>query len=74
MLVRRKKRKKEIDRQLLTSIYALEAEWKHIKQTIENSYSINIINENEQLLLLKQAQYMYLLREAKHRKLNALKY
>lgn len=74
MFGKRKKRKKAVDRQLLTSIYTLEAEWKQVEQTIGNSYYVDTVRENEQLLKLKQAQYMFLLREAKHRKLNALKY
>lgn len=74
MLVRRKIRKEDIDRKLLTAIFTIEAEWKQMQDTLENSYNIDFLKENEQMFHLKQAKYMFLLREAKHRKLTAFRY
>lgn len=74
MLGRRKIKKVDVDRQLLQSIFVVEAEWKKMRKSAEHSYDVDEITENKQLILLKQAKYMFLLQEAKHRKLNALTY
>ncbi|HLQ72903.1 MAG TPA: YaaL family protein [Bacillota bacterium] len=68
--MRKKKRKKLAEQQLLDSIFALESEWKHIQQIVEQSIepSENSLNH----LRLAQAKYMFLLGEARHKNLSAL--
>lgn len=74
MLVRRRVSKESVDYKLLESIFTLEAEWKQFQQIIDNSYDIDNIIENEFMFHLKQAKYMFLLQEAKHRKVRAFRY
>jgi len=70
--MRRKRWKKEIDRALLEAIFMSEAEWKQLRFIMDNS--VEPILENKQRLLLSEAKYMFLLREAKHRKISVLRY
>ncbi|MFD2761377.1 YaaL family protein [Lentibacillus juripiscarius] len=70
--MRRKKKKRGADEQLLDAIVALENEWKQIQAIVEKSieptedifYRQNIAREN----------YLFLLREAKRRKISAIRY
>lgn len=70
--MRRKKRKREMDRQLLDAIFIHEAEWKNLQNIVERS--IEPLDESRFKLQLAQAKYMYLLREAKYRKISYLRY
>jgi len=72
MMIRRRVTKRDIDRELLDSIFVVEAEWKQIQSIIENS--LDVMEESKQRLSLAQAKYMFLLREAKYRKLSVLRY
>ncbi|MBP2257102.1 YaaL family protein [Virgibacillus alimentarius] len=62
-------KKKEIDQQLLESIFTLENEWKQIQSLLENS--IEPIDSIIYKKGLARAKYLFLLREARHRKINA---
>lgn len=70
--MRRKRRQREVDRQLLDAIFTLETEWKKLRYIIDNS--IEPMAESQQTLQLAEAKYMFLLKEAKHRKISALRY
>ena len=70
--MRRKRRQKEIDRELLDTIFRIEAEWKSLRQLVDNS--IEPLGETEQRLQLSEAKFMFLLKEAKHRKISVLRY
>ncbi len=67
-----KRKQREVDRQLLDSIFHAEAEWKKLQHIIENS--IEPVQESKQKLQLAEAKYMFLLKEAKHRKISVLRY
>jgi len=69
---RRKRRQREVDRELLDGIFAAEAEWKTLRKIIDNG--IEPMPESRQKLMLAEAKYMFLLREAKHRKISVLRY
>jgi len=70
--MRRKRKQREIDRELLDVIFTAEAEWKKLRHIIDNS--IEPMEESQQKLQLAEAKYMFLLREAKHRKISLLRY
>lgn len=70
--MRRKARKKEIDRNLLGTIYTLQHEWQRIQSIVEDS-----IEPTERSLhqeKLAKAKYLFLLREARERNLSARRY
>lgn len=65
-------RKQDIDQELLDSIFTLEREWKQIRSIVEKS-----IEPMETSLCKKsiaEAKYLYLLFEARHRKISAIRY
>ncbi len=70
--MKRSRKQREIDRQLLDSIFRVEAEWKKLRHIIDNG--IDPVLETRQRLLLVEAKYMFLIREAKHRKVSLLRY
>lgn len=69
---RRRKRQREVDRELLDTIFTVEAEWKKLRNIIDKS--IEPMIESRQQLQLSEAKYMFLLKEAKHRKISVLRY
>jgi len=70
--MRRRRRQRAVDRELLDTIFTLEAEWKKLHYIIDNS--IEPVDESRQQLQLSEAKYMFLLKEAKHRKISVLRY
>ncbi|HLR53799.1 MAG TPA: DUF2508 family protein [Pseudogracilibacillus sp.] len=68
----RKKRKREADQALLDALFKVEAEWKKVSLMAERSYEPFF--ETEQMRKNLEAQYGFLLREVKHRKLTVLQY
>ncbi|MEI3597876.1 MULTISPECIES: YaaL family protein [unclassified Oceanobacillus] len=66
----RKLKKKHIDTELLDSIFALEREWKQIREL--GMRSIDRTLESIAAEQVAQAKYLYLLREARRRNVNAL--
>ncbi|HLS60351.1 MAG TPA: YaaL family protein [Virgibacillus sp.] len=70
--MRRKARKLEIDQQLLDTIYKVQREWQQIESFVENS--VEPSNEIIYTQNLAQAKYLFLLREARHRNVNASRY
>ncbi|HLR40211.1 MAG TPA: YaaL family protein [Virgibacillus sp.] len=68
----RKVNKSMVDQQLLNAIVTLESEWKYIQSILENS-----IEPGENILYkqdLAEAKYLYLLREARNRKISAVRF
>ncbi|HEY4599864.1 MAG TPA: YaaL family protein [Cerasibacillus sp.] len=70
--MRRKKRKRQVDEQLLGAIFTVEREWKRVQSIVEQSIEPTIDGQNR--VAIAQAKYMFLLREAKRRQINALRY
>lgn len=70
--MKRKRRQKEIDRELLDAIFSIESEWKQLRHIVDNG--IDPVLETKQKLLLVEAKYMFLIREAKRRKVSLLRY
>ncbi|GEN31252.1 hypothetical protein HNQ35_001757 [Cerasibacillus quisquiliarum] len=70
--MRRKKRKRQVDEQLLEAIFTVEQEWKRVQSIVEQSIEPTVEGQNR--VAIAQAKYVFLLREAKRRQLNALRY
>ncbi|WP_217588386.1 YaaL family protein [Lentibacillus saliphilus] len=65
-------KKRDIDEQLLSAIFTLEHDWKQMRAITEKSVdpTWNALYMEH----LARAKYLYLLREAKHRKVSAIMY
>lgn len=68
----RKVKKRDVDEQLLHSIFALEREWKQIQSILEKS--IEPTYDGMYMEKLAREKYLYLLREARSRKISAVRY
>lgn len=64
-------KKRDIDEQLLDAIFTLESEWKQIELLMEKSIEPTMNGHNSEALA--KAKYLFLLREARHRKLSAIR-
>ncbi|MFD2045601.1 YaaL family protein [Ornithinibacillus salinisoli] len=69
---KRKKRKREVDETLLDALFTIEREWKQIKSLVNKSIEPTMDGKNSELLA--QSKYMFLLREARERKISAVRY
>lgn len=68
----KKYKKKHFDEELLDTIFILERDWKSIEQIVDKSIeptTTAIYKEK-----FAQAKYLFLLREARHRKISAIRY
>lgn len=65
----RKLKKKDVDAELLNSIFAVEREWKQLRDL--GMKSIDRTLESIAAEQVAQAKYLYLLREARLRNVNA---
>lgn len=72
MARRRRIRKHDIDQNLLESIFEIEREWKQIEAIVEQS--IDPMDESICLEKVAREKYLYLLSEARHRKISAIRY
>ncbi|WP_138419230.1 YaaL family protein [Aquibacillus sediminis] len=70
MSVRKKMKKRDMDKQLLEDINRFKREWLNISSILERS--IDSSEKGQFELSVAEAKYLYLLREARHRKVNAL--
>ena len=70
--MKRKKIQKTIDRELLNAIIDVETEWKKLRHIVDNG--IDPMIETRQKLLLVEARYTFLIKEAKRRKISILPY
>lgn len=68
----RKRTQKKVDQELLNVLISVESEWKKLRKIVDNS--IDPLDESRQLLKQTEATYMFLIREAKHRKISVLRY
>ncbi|WP_212921654.1 YaaL family protein [Ornithinibacillus bavariensis] len=69
---KKRKQKREVDELLLEAIFSIEREWKQIKSLINQS--IEPTFEGRSSEKVAQSKYLFLLREAKHRKISAVRY
>jgi hypothetical protein len=67
--MRKKVKKRELDEHLLNTIMKLKNEWQQIQSIVERS--IEPMDSSLYQQNLAQAKYLFLLREARHRNLNA---
>ena len=68
----KKIKKRDVDTELLESIFTLERKWKHIHSIMRKS-----IDPQEKGIYEEQiarANYIFLLREARYRKISAVRY
>lgn len=70
--MKRKKKQKAVDRELLDAIFKIEAEWKQLRHIVDNGIEPSI--DTTQKLSLVEARYMFLIKEAKRRKVSLLRY
>lgn len=70
--MRRKKKQSEVDRELLDATFAIESDWRNLRHIVDRS--IDPLDEARNKLLLAEAKYMFLIKEAKHRKISVLRY
>lgn len=68
----KKVKKKHIDEKLLDTIFILEREWKSIESIVEKSIEPSLTTIHKEKFA--QAKYLFLLREARHRKISAIRY
>lgn len=70
--MRRKAMKKKMDEELLETIYDLQWEWKRLEGVLANSIepSADSIYQEK----IAKAKFMFLLREARHLNIHAIKY
>lgn len=70
--MRRRAIRKRMDKELLEIIYELQWEWKRIQEVLENSIepSDHSIYQEK----IAKAKFMFLLREARHLNIHAIKY
>lgn len=68
----KKVKKRDIDEQLLESIFALQQEWKQIESLVKRSIEPTLEGQNREALA--RAKYLFLLREARQRKISAAGY
>lgn len=69
-VVRRKKQKREIDERLLDDIFRAQNEWQQLRSIMDQS--IEPTEEGQYREAVAQAKYLFLLREARRRKLSAI--
>ncbi|WP_067730493.1 YaaL family protein [Oceanobacillus damuensis] len=67
----RKITKRDVDGELLDAIFLLERDWKQIESIIEKSIEPSIDGRNREALA--KAKYLFLLREARLRKVSAIR-
>ncbi|AUJ24486.1 DUF2508 family protein [Virgibacillus dokdonensis] len=65
----KKIKKRDVDRELLNTLKELELEWKQIESIVSRSVEFTL--EGNYWERVARAKYMYLLKEARHRKLRA---
>ncbi|RDW16825.1 YaaL family protein [Oceanobacillus chungangensis] len=67
----KKIKKRDVDEELLDAILSLEKEWRHIESIVE--MSIEPTQSGLERAKLAQAKYLFLLLEARHRRVSALR-
>lgn len=72
MFNRRKKFRRDKNKELLDAFFETEYEWKNMQAIVESSIEPKF--ESFHLLELLESRYIFLLKKAKERNLNALRY
>ena len=72
MFNRRKKVRRDKNKELLHAFFETEYEWKNMQAIVDSSIEPKF--ESFHLLELLESRYIFLLKEAKERNLNALRY
>ncbi|MFA1819577.1 YaaL family protein [Virgibacillus oceani] len=67
----RKIKKKDMDAELLDAIFSLQSEWRRVQSIIDQSMEPTTNGYHQAKVL--QANYLFLLREARHRGVSAMK-
>lgn len=68
----KKYKKKHVDEELLDTIFILERDWKSIESIVQQSIEPTLTAIYKEKFA--QAKYLFLLREARHRKISAIRY
>lgn len=68
---RRRRQRQFVDEDLLNVIFTKEAEWRNLRDIVDRS--VDPLDEARYKLKLTESLYMFLLKEAKHRKISALR-
>ncbi|NLI67340.1 MAG: YaaL family protein [Bacilli bacterium] len=69
---KRAKAERIVDQDLLNAIFVLEDEWQKLRDIVDRS--VDPLDESRYKLKLSEGLYMFLLKEAKNRKISALRY
>ncbi|WP_026908506.1 YaaL family protein [Paucisalibacillus globulus] len=69
---KKRKQKREVDELLLDAIFSVEHEWKQIRSIVGKS--IEPTFEGKSSEKIAQSKYLFLLREARRRKISAIRY
>lgn len=70
--MKRSKKQRIVDQDLLNAIFVVEDEWRKLRDIVDRS--VDPLDESRYKLKLSEATYMFLLKEAKYRKISALRY
>lgn len=68
----KKVKKRDVDEELLESIFVLERRWKHIHSIMSKSIEPQEAGIYEEQIV--RANYIFLLREARRRKISVIRY
>lgn len=71
MLRRHRRLRRSVDEELLNTVFVKEDEWRNLRTIVD--HSIDPLDESRYKLKLSEAMYMFLLKEAKHRRISALR-
>jgi len=69
--MRRKRQRQLVDEDLLNATFHTEYKWRKLRDIVDRS--VDPLDEARDKLKLAEATYMFLLKEAKHRKISALR-
>lgn len=64
-------KRSDVDKELLEDIFKMKNDWMSIRSIIERSVDASEMGRYD--LQVAQAKYLFMLREARHRNLNALR-
>ncbi|GLO64246.1 MULTISPECIES: YaaL family protein [Oceanobacillus] len=67
----KKLRKRDVDQELLNSLYHVDHEWKQLQNIVRQSIEPTQSGQHEEKLA--KAKYMFLIREARIRKVSAVR-
>lgn len=70
--VSRKIKKRDVDTELLETIFTLERKWKHLQSIMEKSIEPKEKGIYEEKVA--RAKYIFLLKEARYRNISAIRY